>query len=144
VDAGPARIALWLEEIGAAAERPGPREWVVQVPSDKRGAVAVALSAGERTLSLRAFVMRGPDRAHEAVYRRMLQKSMASVPWAFALDGAGDVFLVARMLLGELSAAFLDQLLGALASVVDETYESLVRTGFDVPEGTEFRPPPAP
>ena len=41
-----------------------------------------------------------------------------------------------------LDADVLDGLLGALSALVDETYESIVRMGFDVPEGTEFRPPP--
>ena len=36
----------------------------------------------------------------------------------------------------------LDGLLGSLSALIDETYESIVRMGFDVPEGTEFRPPP--
>lgn len=142
MEAAPARIALWLQQIGAEADRPGPREWVVRVPSAKRGAVSAVLRAGERTLSVSAFVMRGPDRAHEAVYRRMLQKNLGSHPWAFGLDGHDDVFLGARVALGELSAEVLDDLLGTLSTVVDESYESLVRTGFAVPEGTEFRPPP--
>ena len=29
-----------------------------------------------------------------------------------------------------------------LSTLVDETFESIVRMGFDVPEGIEFRPPP--
>ena len=36
----------------------------------------------------------------------------------------------------------LDGLLGALCALVDESYEGIVRTGFDVPEGTVFGPPP--
>jgi len=41
-----------------------------------------------------------------------------------------------------LDADTLDGLLGSLSALIDETYESLVRTGFEVPEGTEFAPPP--
>jgi hypothetical protein len=142
MDADPARIARYLEEIGAEAERRGDREWGLRLPSTKRGAIGAALSVRERTLTIRAFVLRGPDRAHEEVYRRLLHKNLTTPHWRFAIDADGDVFLVCDASLAALDADALDGLLGSLCSVVDETYESVVRTGFDVPEGTEFRPPP--
>lgn len=142
MDAAPALVTHFLEEIGADADRLDERDWGLQLPSTKRGAVGVALHAGERTLSLRAFVMRGPDREHEAVYRRALRKNLDIFAWRFALDDAGDLFLVAQTPLEGLTAETLDALLGSLCTTVDETYESLVRSGFAVPEGTEFRPPP--
>ncbi|WP_217915770.1 YbjN domain-containing protein [Miltoncostaea marina] len=135
-------IAGHLAEIGLDAERRGPREWAVQVPCSKRGAVGVLLRARERTLSMQAFIMRGPDRAHEDVYRRLLQKNLATRHWRFAIDAVGDVHALADAPLAALDGDLLDGLLGALSALVDETYESIVRTGFDVPEGTEFRPPP--
>jgi len=144
VDAAHERIAGDLEEIGAEAERLGEGEWSVRVPSAKRGAVAALLVVGERTLTLRAFVLRGPDRAHEEVYRRMLHKNLSTRAWRFAIDDVGDVYAIAEVPLAGLDAGALDGLLGALSALVDETYESLVRTGFEVPEGTEFRPPPGP
>lgn len=142
MSATPEAVAAWLEALGAAPERRGPRELTVRVPSDKRGAVAVGVRVAERTLGAHAFVMRGPDRNHEAVYRRLLHKNVGSHSWRFAIDDSGDVFLTAELPLGALDAEALDRLLGALATLVDETYEGLVRTGFDVPSGTEFRPPP--
>jgi hypothetical protein len=142
VTAAPDRIAAHLEQIGAEAERLGEREWSVRLPSAKRGAVAALVTVRERTLTIRAFVLRGPDRRHEEVYRRLLGKNLSTAHWRFALDDDGDVFLVADAPLAGLDADALDGLLGALCAVVDETYESVVRMGFDVPEGTEFRPPP--
>jgi Putative bacterial sensory transduction regulator len=142
MDAAPARIALYLDQIGAEAERHGEREWGVRLPSTKRGAIGAALSVRERTLTIRAFVLRGPDRAHEDVYRRLLHKNLTTPHWRFAIDDHGDVYLVCDAALAALDADALDGLLGSLCAVVDETYESVVRTGFDVPEGTEFRPPP--
>ena len=62
MDAAPARIALYLDQIGAEAERRGEREWGVRLPSAKRGAVGALLTVRERTLTIRAFVLRGPDR----------------------------------------------------------------------------------
>jgi hypothetical protein len=142
MDDAPERIGAYLEELGAPCERRGEREWTVMLPSHKRGGVGARLIAGERTLALRAFFMRGPDREHEAFYRRLLQKNLGTSAWRFALDRDGDVHLVAEAPLDALTGERLDELLGTLATIVDETYESAVRTGFAVPEGTEFRPPP--
>lgn len=142
MDAAPARIALYLDQIGAEAERRGEREWGVRLPSAKRGAIGAALSVRERTLTIRAFVLRGPDRAHEEVYRRLLRRNLTTPHWRFAIDDDGDVWLMCDAALAALDADALDGLLGTLCAVVDETYEGVVRTGFDVPEGTEFRPPP--
>ena len=135
-------IRRYLEDLGAEHERRSDREWIVMLPSHKRGGIGTRLIAGERTLALRAFFMRGPDREHEAVYRRLLQKNLGTSAWRFALDRDGDVHLVAEEPLTALTEELLDELLGTLSTIVDETYESAVRTGFDVPEGTEFRPPP--
>jgi hypothetical protein len=142
MEATPDIIALHLDEIGADADRLGEREWGVRLPSEKRGAVTAGLVVRERTLTLRAFILRGPDRDHEGVYRRLLHKNLSTGAWRFAIDDHGDVFAVADVPLAGLDAEFLDGLLGSLCALVDETYESLVRMGFDVPEGTVFAPPP--
>jgi hypothetical protein len=142
MDADPARIARYLDEIGADAERDGERRWGVRVPSQKRGAVTVGLEVRERTLAMRAFVVRGPDVRHRDVYRALLRRNLATRAWRFALDDDGDVHAVADAPLEGLDADGLDGLLGALCALVDESYEGIVRTGFDVPEGTVFGPPP--
>ena len=142
MDAAPADIALHLDQIGADAERLGEREWAIRLPSAKRGAVTAGLVVRERTLTLRAFIVRGPDRDHEGVYRRLLHKNLSTRAWRFAIDDDGDVFAVADAPLAGLDADVLDGLLGSLCALVDETYESVVRMGFDVPAGTVFGAPP--
>ena len=135
-------VQTLLEATGLEARRHGPRSWTVAVPLTSRGPLGVALTAGDRTLALRAFLMRGPDRAHEDVYRRLLRRNLATRVWRFALDGAGDVHVAADVPLDGLDADALDGVLGLLAALVDEVYEPVLRLGFDVPEGTVFAPPP--
>lgn len=137
----PARIALYLEEIGIDADRRGERGWSVSVPSDKRGAIGVLILVRERSLTLRAFVLRAPDRDHLGVYERLLGKNLTTRDWRFGIDADGDVYAVADAPLASLDAATLDGLLGSLSALVDETYESIVRMGFDVPAETTFGPP---
>lgn len=147
VDAsGPALVNSWLTRIGADFERLDDRNWTVRVPSAKREIVAVAISVGERTVALRAFFMRGPDRDAEGVYRRILMKNLETRMWRFAIDDAGDLWLVADAETSVLGADGLDGLLGLLSTYVDETWESVIRMGFDVPDGMRVSgpPPPAP
>jgi hypothetical protein len=138
----PALIAHHLEEIGVPADRRGEREWSVSVPCTKRGSVGVLILVRERSLGMRAFVMRAPDRDRLGVWERLLDKNFVTRDWRFGIDRDGDVYAVADIPLAALDADTLDGMLGSLSTLIDETYESLVRTGFDVPEGTEFRPPP--
>lgn len=115
---------------------------MVPVPTQRRGPVGVHILESERTVSLRAFVMRAPDRNHADVYRRLLRRNLQPAPWRFALDADGDVFAAADTPRLDLDADRLDALLGALSTTVDEVFEGLVRLGFDVPDGTSIGPPP--
>lgn len=142
MDDGAALVQVWLDGIGVDAERLGRADWSVRVPSAKRGVVAVALHAGERTLSLRAFFMRGPDRAHDHVYRRALRKNLDMRHWRFAADDAGDLWIIAEAETAVLGADGLDGLLGLLSTYVDESFEGLLRLGFEVPDGQGVGPPP--
>lgn len=139
---GAALIQRWLDNIGVDAERLGPAEWSIRVPCSKRGVVAVAATAGERTLGLRAFFMRGPDRAHVDVYTRALRKNLDMHQWRFAADDAGDLWMVAEAETSLLGADGLDGLLGLLSTYVDETFEGILRAGFEVPDGQGVGPPP--
>jgi len=127
-----------LADIGVDVDRAGPAAWRVEVPCTDRGSITVGVAVAERTLRMQAFVMRAPDRRHEDVYRRLLQKNVdlrATGPWRFGVDEHGDVFVAADMRLGAEAIADLDGVLGALAALVDATWAGLVRTGFAFPEG---------
>lgn len=136
------RLDEVLGETGLEVRRHGPRSWTVAVPLMSRGPIGVSVTAGERTVDLRAFVMRGPDRAHEDVYRRLLWRNLLTREWRFALDRDGDVFVLADVPAEGLDPTALDGLLGLLATTVDEVYEAVLRTGFDVPGDAVFAPPP--
>lgn len=138
----PARIALFVEEIGVEADRRGDRAWSLRVPCSKRGPVGVQVLVHERSVALRAFVMRAPDRNHREVWERLLGKNLVTRDWRFGTDADGDVYAIADAPLAAFDADALDGLLGALSALIDETYEGLVRSGFDVPAETEFLPPP--
>jgi hypothetical protein len=135
-------LAPILDALDIEAERRGDREWSVAVPCSTRGSIAVLVSVRELTVTLRAFVVRRPDRDAEGVHARLLHKNLGTRHWRFAIDDLGDVFARADARLEGLDVGVLDGLLAELSMLVDEVHESIVRMGFDVPEGTRFGPPP--
>jgi hypothetical protein len=135
-------VAEMLAELGLETRVAADGVWVV-VPCERRGSVPVQLVEGERSVVLRAFIMRAPDTGHEDVYRRLLRKNDIAGLWAFSLDTLGDVFLVATYPTSSLTAAVMDGILGSLSALVDETFEGIVRTGFAIPPEVPIGPPPA-
>jgi hypothetical protein len=108
-----------------------------------RGEVSVIVGVRERSVRLSAFLMRRPDRNAAEVYGRLLNRNLRTWLWRFALDDDGDLFAVADLPGVAMGDDLLDRALGALSVLVDESYETTVRAGFDVPPGTRFGPPPA-
>lgn len=135
-----AEIRRELSAIGLHHEPGGRRHVLVRIPTRMRGDFGVVVEVAERSAALRAFLLRAPDRNAEDVYRRALKRNLAASTWSFAVDDDGDLFLVARVMLG--GGPGLDEVLGELALLVDESYEGLVRLGFDVPADVAVGAPP--
>lgn len=136
-----AQIEASLAALGLEPERTHGGV-VVTVPSERRGSFQVLVTAGERGATMRAFIMRNPDRQHEAVYHRLLSVNFTATAWRFALDPDDDVFLVAQLAADALGPDRLDQALGEACTVVDSVFEGIARVGFDIPDGMSLRPPP--
>ena len=60
----------------------------------------------------------------------------------FATDDPGDLWIIAEAEIAVLGADGLDGLLGLLSTYVDESFEGILRLGFEVPEGQGVGPPP--
>lgn len=134
-------VSALLDDLGLAPRIAEDGVWVA-VPSERRGSVAVQIAIGERTLTLRAFIMRAPDLGHHEVYRRLLRKNHEAGMWAFSLDELGDVFLVASRPASSLDGEALDGILGSLSALVGETFEGIVRAGFALPPELPIGGPP--
>lgn len=135
-------IEIALRELGIAHRATGPGRWTIAVPCRVRGALAVGVERGDRHVRFESFLIRGADRDHEAVYRHLLRRHFASYGWRFGLDADDDVFVLAEIPADAASAERLDALLGGLSTLVDETYETIMRLGFAVPDGVQVGPPP--
>jgi putative sensory transduction regulator len=124
-------IRAWAEDAGIEAV-PGARagEYVVELPGEAKLRTAVSLLVGDRALSVSAFVMRRPDENHAEFYRWMLQRNVRMPGIAFALDPLGDVYLIGRIPLRGVSVDTLDELLGAVLTASDGSFNDLLALGF--------------
>lgn len=111
---------------------PGARlgEYVVELPGDAKLRTAVSLLIGDRALSASAFVMRHPDENQAEFYRWMLTRNIRLPGVSFALDKLGDVYLVGRIPLLGVTVDTLDELLGAILTASDGSFNDLLALGF--------------
>ncbi len=135
------RVIRSLEELGVDFDRVDGGGLTLELPSERRGSFTLLIVATERALAMRAFIMRNPDRQHEAVYHRLLAKNFDASDWRFALNAYDDVFLTAYVPHTFADPAILDGLLGGACAMVDAVFEGIARVGFDIPDDISLRPP---
>jgi hypothetical protein len=125
------RLASLLEAEGLEHEQVEPGRFVVVLPGRAKLRTTVSLAVGREALVVNAFVCRQPDENAEGVYRWLLQQNTRLFGVAFALDRLGDIYLVGRMPVAGLREDDLDRLLGSLLRASDESFNTLLRLGFE-------------
>lgn len=120
---------------GMTFERPRPRQYLVRLPGQHKLATMCWLVAGDHSLLVEAFVMRRPDENRETLYDLLLTRNARMYGVGWAVDPAGDVFLVGRLPLSAVTEAEIDRLLGSVLSYADETFDLMLEIGF----GTAIR-----
>jgi hypothetical protein len=129
--ADPARsLGAALERLDLGYENPEPGAYLVKLAGQHKLATMTWLIAGAHSLHVEAFFCRRPDENHEEFYRFLLGRNARMYGVSFALDNTGDVYLTGRLPLSVISEAGLDQLLGAVLSYSDETFDAALRLGF--------------
>ncbi len=130
-----ALIEKTLAERNLEWESTGEGGYVVTLPGTHKLKTACNLVVGEHALRIEAFVMRQPDENRERLWAWLLQRNARMYGVAFAIDAAGDVYLVGRVPLGGLTEDELDRLLGAVLTYADESFDTMLEIGF----GTAIR-----
>lgn len=129
--AAEAAVRSWCATAGVEVQ-PGarPGEHVVTLPGEAKLRTTVSLLVGDRALGLSAFVVRRPDENHAEFYRWLLARNTRLPGLAFSLDATGDVYLVARLPLEGVTEQTLDELLGAVLTASDGSFNDLLALGF--------------
>ena len=122
-------VTAWLDESGLDYEVAGDAFTVV-LPGEHKLRTTVSLVAGAHSLSVNAFVARHPDENAEAVHRWLLERNRRLFAVAYAIDQLGDIYLVGRIPAAAVTSTMLDQVLGAVLSEADGSFNTILEMGF--------------
>jgi hypothetical protein len=122
------RAALTEAELDFA--EPQPEQFFVKLPGTHKLFTNAWLVVGQHGLLVEAFVCRRPDENFEEFYAFLLRRNARMYAVSFALDKAGDVYLVGRLPLAGITSAEVDRLLGSVLQYADESFDLLLELGF--------------
>lgn len=108
----------------------GEDRWMTMLAGEWKRTVPVLLDLDERTLKVTSLFAGIPDEGHEEVYRILLRRNQRSGPIHFALDDAGDLILTGSLPLVAVDARTVDEVLGLVLALSDETFNQVLRIGF--------------
>lgn len=123
-------VRAYLAANDLEAEETAPGSFSFALPGEKKLQTPVRLDVGPQVLGLHAFVCRAPDENFEGVYRWLLQRNLRLYGVAFALDRLGDIYLDGRLPVAVVTEPELDRLLGAVLSIADGSFNTLLELGF--------------
>ncbi len=101
-----------------------------------RDMTTVWFEVGQRTVSIEAYVLPKPAHRADEVFRQALVRNSGTRRVHFALDGHGDLVLVGRIPLAELSEHELELALGEVYELVEVSFPALIAAAF----GREKKP----
>jgi hypothetical protein len=119
-----------LEAAEVDVDEVGEDRWMTMLAGEWKRTIPLLLDLDERTLKLTSLFAGVPDEGHEEVYRILLQRNQRPQPVHFALDDEGDLIIVGSVPLVAVDAQQIDELLGAVLTLADETFNQVLRTGF--------------
>lgn len=123
-------IGAALDERELEYRQHAPGQFVIKLPGEKKLATMVQLEVGEHAVLIEAFVMRRPDERREELFDFLLQRNARLYGVAFALDSAGDVYLVGRVARHAITSDELDRLLGSVLAAADDNFNTMLEIGF--------------
>jgi hypothetical protein len=123
-------IAGVLDGAGLEHEHRGPGSFSITLPGTTKLQTTCWVVVGQYGVLVEAFVCRHPDEAHEDVYRLLLHRNMRLYGVHYALDKAGDIYLIGRLAHHVLVADELDRVLGQVVEAADGDFNTLLEIGF--------------
>jgi hypothetical protein len=108
----------------------GEDRWMTMLAGEWKRTIPLLLDLEERSLKVTSLLAGVPDEGHAEVYRILLQRNQRPLPVHFALDDEGDLILTGQVPLVALDTRAVDELLGAVLTLSDETFNQVLRAGF--------------
>lgn len=123
-------IVSTLESSGLDVDEVGDDRWMTMLAGQWKRTIPLLLDLDERHLHVTSLLAGVPDEGHAEVYALLLHRNEKPAPVHFALDDEGDIVLVGHVPLTALSERVLDEVLGAVLTISDETFNQVLRAGF--------------
>jgi hypothetical protein len=119
-----------LGEAGLEHEHSGPGSFIITLPGSKKLQTTCRVLVGQHGVLVEAFVCRRPDEAYQEVYRWLLRRNARLYGVHYALDKAGDIYLIGRLAHHAMTAQELDRVLGQVVEAADGDFNTLLEIGF--------------
>lgn len=119
-----------LAAAGLEVTEVGDDRWMTMLEGEWKRTIPLLLALKDRRLTATSLFAGVPDEGHEEVYRILLQRNQRPGPVHFALDDEGDLILTGALPLAAVDADHLDELLGQVLVLSDETFNQVLRAGF--------------
>ncbi len=129
---GRARTALLaaLEDNDLQVSEVGEDRWITMLAGEWKRTIPALFHVDERSLKVTSLLAGVPDEGHAEVYRILLSRNQRPTPVHFGLDDEGDLILTGSLPLEVVDADRLDELLGLVLTMSDETFNAVLRAGF--------------
>lgn len=128
------RVAQVISDFATAHalpfEQPAADLFVITIPGDRKRQTPVLIAIGPHSVTVNAFVIRGPAGNRTAFYEWLLKRNRVLYGVAYCLDAHGDVFLSGKVAPEALDEAELDRLLGTISDNADGAFNTLLELGF--------------
>lgn len=111
-------------------EEVGEERWMTQLAGEWKRTIPLLLHLDERSLKLTSLLAGVPDDGHVEVYRILLSRNQRPLPVHFGLDDEGDLILTGAVPLEVVDETRLDELLGLVLTLSDDTFNAVLRAGF--------------
>ncbi len=123
-------IEEFLESHDLDFDLPTPNTFFITLPGEKKLETHCALTLGEHSLTISAFVIRKPDENIAAVHEWLLHKNASMYSVAYAVNELGDIYLVGRLPLAAVTEQEIDRVFGAVLQYSDSSFNVLLEMGF--------------
>lgn len=123
-------VRTTLDAMGVEYAEHGAGKYFATLPGTKKLQTNCWVIVGDSALTVEAFVCRRPDEEFERVYRYLLRRNTRLYGVHYAIDQAGDIYLVGRIALESVTEQELDRLLGQVLQAADGDFNTLLELGF--------------
>ncbi|MFA5890221.1 MAG: YbjN domain-containing protein [Actinomycetota bacterium] len=123
-------VQCFFDASGIQHRRVDDTHWIAELAGEHKSSIPIAISLTGQCVEVEAFFMRRPQENQERFYELLLRRNTRAYAVSFALDEAGDVYLVGRRAIAGLDEDEMDRIVGSVLVEADGLFDAAVSIGF--------------